>query len=148
MLGSTNIWLLPPKSDYNDLNEIIDSSLLIDTKKGLILFSNDNLPCVEHADFINKLNGNKYLALIPFSGGSGYPCSYKNLSLDRKFEVAKQIRDNYENIAIQFLKSTNFEYFMPVAGNHTVVSRTYEWHKTTGFLQNPYSAIRKLIYQM
>lgn len=140
-VNDISLWTLPPESDHNSLNEIIDSSLLIKSDLGLILFSNDNLPSQKHANFINELNIPQYLGLLPFSGGSGYPCSYQNISKEDQLSIASKIREDYHKISINFLKSTAFKYFMPVAGNHIIVSRDSDWHKTTGFLQNPISTL-------
>ena len=141
LVDGLQLWTLPPTSDGHILNDIVDSTLLIKTSDGLIHFSNDNQPSLTHARFINELNIRQLLSLIPFSGGSGFPCSYTNLSHDQKLSIASRIRNDYEITAIKFLEATNFSYFMPVAGNHIVVSRSNEWHLTTGFLQSPYLAI-------
>ena len=139
--GAFNTWCIPPE-DVNSLNKLIDSSFLIETPKGLVFFANDNEPTKPHAEFINNLEKNCLLALIPFSGGSGYPSSYKNISNTDKLKIAKSIRESYEKKAINFLNFTNFEYFMPIAGNHVITSKTYDWHLTTAFLLNPYKTIK------
>lgn len=139
---NTRIWALAPSGD-NSLNALIDSSLLIATSEGLILFCNDDLPCDQHAEFVNGIDSNQFLALLPFSGGSGYPSSYENIQNEACLAIASNIRDNYAAHAIKFLNKTNFKYFMPVAGNHIIVSKSYSWHEKTSFLLNPYTAIRK-----
>ena len=139
-IGGLTIWGIPSESG-NALNDMLDSSLLIDTDDGLVFFANDNVPSREHSSFINGLSKNQLLALIPFSGGSGFPCSYENISDDEKHEIASKIRRDYMDIAISFLGDTDFDFFMPVAGNHIVVNKSTAWHETTGFLLNPFRAI-------
>ena len=138
--GSFSTWCIPPE-DVNSLNDLIDSSFLLETSKGLVFFGNDNEATMPHADFINSLQKKCFLALIAFSGGSGYPSSYSNISFADKLKIAKNIRKIYEKKSINFLNSTNFEFYMPIAGNHVITSKTYEWHSTTSFLLNPYSTI-------
>lgn len=141
-LGNFRTWCLPPE-ETNELNNLIDSSLLIENQEGLILFSNDNLPTTPHAKFINSLKKDCLLALIPFSGGSGYPSSYSDIPEDEKLIIAEKIRNDYLSLSIEFLKKTNFKYFMPIAGNHIIVGKSLNWHKTTSFLYNPYKVLKK-----
>ena len=143
-LGDLSIWCLPPSTE-NSLNDTIDSSLLLHCPEGLVLFSNDNLPTHEHATFINSLDIHQFIALIPFSGGSGYPSTYMNIDFEDKLKIANNIREDYEKVAIDFLANTSFDYFMPIAGNHILTSRSHDFHATTAFLQNPYSAILKVV---
>lgn len=138
-INNFRVWCLPPETD--SINDLLDSSLLIEDEKGLTLFSNDNLPTKAHADFINSLNKSCYLALIPFSGGSGYPACYTNIEEEDKLIIAGKIRKNYEKISIDFLNQTKFKYFMPVAGNHIISGKSFDWHKSTSFLLNPYKLI-------
>jgi hypothetical protein len=142
-ISNIKLWCLPPSGD-NAINELIDSSLLLKTTKGLVLFANDNMATTTHADFINSLRIHQYIAMLPFSGGSGYPSSYENLTQDEKLEAAQKSRSFYEESAVNFLLSTSFDYYMPVAGNHILTSRSYEYHLSTAFLQNPYSVIRRI----
>ena len=132
-IGNFQTW--SPPEDANSINDLIDSSLLIETQKGLILFSNDNLATQPHAEFINSLKKDCYLALIPFSGGSGYPSTYSCISEKNKLEISKKIRNDYADISIKFLNLTSFKYYMPVAGNHIITGKSLEWHKSTSFLQ-------------
>lgn len=142
-----SLWVMPSESG-NRLNDAIDTSLLIKSSSGLIFFANDNLPCKKHADFINQQKIDQLLAMIPFSGGSGFPCSYENFTAEMKLLIAEEIRSNYAVEAISFLQQTSFRYFMPVAGNHIVVGRSVDWHRTTGFLLNPYSAIKDALAKL
>ena len=138
--GVFRTWCIPPE-DENPINKLVDSSLLIESKDGLILFANDNVTHSKHAQFINSLNLKSFLALIPFSGGSGYPSSYINLTEEEKLKIASSIRNTYQDRAILFLNETRFEYFMPVAGNHIIVGKSFNWHRTTSYLLNPYKTI-------
>ena len=79
--GTFSTWCIPPE-DVNSINDLIDSSLLIKTSKGLVFFANDNEATKPHAEFINNLNMECFLALIPFSGGSGYPATYNNITIN------------------------------------------------------------------
>jgi L-ascorbate metabolism protein UlaG (beta-lactamase superfamily) len=142
-IDNIEMWCLPPTGD-NALNELLDSSLVLKTGKGLVLFANDNLATHSHADFINALNMRQYLAMLPFSGGSGYPSTYENLEDAEKIKCAHQSRRFYEQAAIEFLSRTSFDYYMPVAGNHILTSHSYEYHLSTSFLQNPYNVIRRV----
>lgn len=143
ILDDLCMWCLPPSSE-NPLNEMIDSTLVIKAPEGLIFFANDNTPTIEHAQFINTLDCKQYIALLPFSGGSGFPSSYKNLTQLEKSVAAQKTRSEYESYARKFLSATSFDFYMPIAGNHILVSKSYDYHTTTGFLQNPYSVIKKI----
>ena len=148
LIGDISCFALPPCTD-NDLNNFVDSSLVLVIDNNVILFANDNMPGDAHANFLNQLiaknkNLNQHLALIPCSGGSGYPASYLDITLQEKLNIAAHVRRSYEESAVDFLQKTSFDYYMPVAGNHIIVGRDFDWHNFTSFLLNPYESIGKI----
>lgn len=68
----------------DEMARLIDSSLVIDWDGYVVYNANDCLPHRDGMDYIRQRHGRVDLALLPYSGGSGYPACYLNLSNEEK----------------------------------------------------------------
>jgi UDP-MurNAc hydroxylase len=100
------------------LNYLIDSSLVLHYENKALLFANDNLP---HPAIYEYLRGmNIALAILPCSGGSGYPARYGNLTDDEKEKRSAEIVDYYFRSSIDSLRAINPDRFLWAAGSHVL----------------------------
>ena len=75
----------------NEMADLVDSSIVIRWGDHVTFNAND---CQPHADGVAYLRKNYPkidLALLPYSGGSGYPSCYSNLSEGEKISERERI---------------------------------------------------------
>ena len=77
------------------LSYLVDSGIVLKTKDKVLYNSNDCLPCTKAINFIKDKFKKVDLALLPYTGVSGYPNCYLNPSHKEKLKEAKgfQLRD-------------------------------------------------------
>ena len=104
----------------DEMARLIDSSLVIKWDDFIVYNAND---CQLHP------NGIKYLldiyhqidlALLPYSGGSGYPSCYLNLTDEQKFAEKTRIIDTRVKAFIESIKALNPVYVIPFADQWAV----------------------------
>ena len=76
---------------------LIDSGIVIKTKDKILYNSNDCLPTEKAINFIKNNFKEVDLALLPYTGVSGYPNCYLNLSHKQKMREAKEYREREWN---------------------------------------------------
>ena len=77
--------------EENFFSYVIDCGIILKTKDEVLYNSNDCLPTTKAIKFI-KNNFNKVdLALLPYTGVSGYPNCYLNLTHKQKIKEAKRV---------------------------------------------------------
>ena len=74
-------------------NFVIDSGLILNWDGFTVYNANDCGPYPESLDYIKSRHGKIDLALLPYTGGSGYPGCYQNLSADEKAREVKRISE-------------------------------------------------------
>jgi UDP-MurNAc hydroxylase len=104
----------------DEMARLIDSSLLVRWDDFVVYNANDCLPYPAGMQYILDSHGKVDLALLPYSGGSGYPACYVNLSAEQKDAEKKRIVDmrlrSFAD-AVQFLQPT---WAMPFADQYVI----------------------------
>jgi len=77
--------------EENYFSYVIDSGIILKTKDKVLFNSNDCLPTSKAIKFIKNNFKQVDLALLPYTGVSGYPNCYLNLSHNQKMQEAKRI---------------------------------------------------------
>ncbi len=112
----------------HELNHMLDSSLLIHHGKETIYFANDNPPYPELYDYLKRYQFS--LALVPPSGGSGYPSFYQNLNSTEKQTHAEQILTTYHHTMLDCLQALQPARFACCSPAHVLAGanhkKTYE----------------------
>jgi len=104
----------------NEMAHIIDSALLLRWDGFTVYNANDCQPYAAGLEYVVNSYGTMDLALLPYSGGSGYPSCYANLSDAQKIaEKQRILGSRLENFArtVQFL---NPLHVMPFADQYVV----------------------------
>lgn len=107
-----------PEHAYNNM---LDSSLLLHTNDYSILFANDNLPYPGQIEYLQTLD--LKLAILPPSGGSGYPACYENLTDHQKLIRRDEIAKSYFESASSCLRMIDPEFFLWSAHSHMIAGR-------------------------
>ena len=87
--GMTVDMIEAPKD--NEYNYLVDSGLVLKWDGFVIYNANDCPPSSEGLSYIQKVYQKVDLALLPYSGGSGYPGCYSNLSHEEKLKEKNRI---------------------------------------------------------
>lgn len=110
----------------NEMAYIIDSSIVIQWGGQTIFNANDCQPHPSGIDYLCSTYPDLDLALLPYSGGSGYPSCYLNLSEDEKLREKKRILASRVSGFISNAKRIPSKYVMPFADQYVVAgSRTH-----------------------
>lgn len=116
--GLTVTIVEPDPSD--EMARLIDSALLIDWDGFVVYNANDCLPYPAGMQYILDSHGKVDLALLPYSGGSGYPACYLNLSTAEKdAEKARIVAMRLASFAdaVAFLRPA---WVMPFADQYVI----------------------------
>ena len=111
-----------PQHEYNYL---IDSGLILKWGGFTIYNANDCAPYDGGLEYIKKTYGEVDLALLPYSGGSGYPGCYSNLSHEEKLREKKRIFDAAMNHFVQTVRTLNPKRVMPFADQYVIGGAKY-----------------------
>ena len=103
----------------NEMAYAIDSGLVLNWGGFTIYNANDCYPHAAGLEYI-KSRYQVDLALLPYSGGSGYPSCYLNLSDEQKAERASAIRQGRLNTFLQSVKELAPRYVMPFADQYVI----------------------------
>lgn len=104
----------------NEMAYLVDSSIVIRWGDHVIFNAND---CQPHADGVSYLRKNYPkidLALLPYSGGSGYPSCYSNLSEGEKISERERILKQRIAGFIENTKQIDPRYVVPFADQYVV----------------------------
>lgn len=104
----------------NEMAYLVDSSIVIRWGDHVIFNAND---CQPHADGVAYLRKNYPkidLALLPYSGGSGYPSCYSNLSEGEKISERERILKQRIAGFIENTKQIDPKYVVPFADQYVV----------------------------
>ncbi len=122
------------------LNWMIDSALLLHADGRSIYFANDNPPYPRCVSRLKELD--LALALLPASGGSGYPACFASLSDAEQAAERERIVRMYFDIFADAVADTLPERFMACAGNHVLSGRHAGLNRMMTFLASPAGAYR------
>jgi len=111
-----------PEHEYNYL---IDSGLIL-TWDGFVIYNaNDCAPYPDGIDYIKKTYGKVDLALLPYSGGSGYPGCYANLSHEEKLQEKSRIFEQTIGDFVATVRALNPDLVMPFADQYVIGGSQY-----------------------
>jgi UDP-MurNAc hydroxylase len=125
----------------HELNHLIDSALLLSwNSRDAVLFCNDTSPHPQMLEYVAQFD--LQLALLPASGGSGYPACFTNLSAAEKArERDRIVRSYFESFAAS-IDALRPRRFLACAGNHVISGRNWEVNEHLTFLHDPADAYR------
>ena len=104
----------------DEMARFIDSSLVIAWDNFVVFNANDCLPHSDGLRYVRETYGKVDLALLPYSGGSGYPACYLNLSAaDKLAEKLRIIEMRLANF-VNSVKALDPKYAMPFADQYLV----------------------------
>jgi UDP-MurNAc hydroxylase len=114
----------------------IDSALVLHWDGRVVLNANDCQPHPAMLEYVLGRYGSPDVAMLPYSGGSGYPSCYLNLSDAQKQAEADRIRTMRLDAFVQTVRALNPRYAVPfadqyaIAGSRAALNR-YVSHPTT-----------------
>jgi UDP-MurNAc hydroxylase len=129
----------------HELNHLIDSALLITWQQdggatNGALFCNDTSPHPAMIDYVGQFDIE--LALMPASGGSGYPACFTTLSDDEKIAERNRIVRSYFDGFVDAIEQVQPRRFTAIAGNHVVSGSNVVLNDHLTFLHDPAAAYR------
>lgn len=104
----------------NEMSSLIDSALLLNWDGFRVYNANDCQPYDSCLNYILDNYGRIDLALIPYSGGSGYPACYTNLSADEKRQEKDRILEARLANFVRVVKYLEPKFAMPFADQYVV----------------------------
>jgi UDP-MurNAc hydroxylase len=113
----------------DEMSHLIDSSLVINWKGFKIFNANDCQPHINGIQYLLNNYGKVDLALLPYSGGSGYPSCYINLSEEKKKSEKNRIIDSRIKSFIDNVRLINPVYAVPFADQWVVGGSRSELNK-------------------
>lgn len=125
-----------PGDPANPMAHAIDSTLILKWDNFVLVNANDCIPYQAGLDYILTTYGKVDFALLPYSGGSGYPSCYLNLTEEEKYSEKSRIMiSRMEN----FVRNVNIlkpKYVMPFADQYLVAGSRSHLNK---FISHPTS---------
>lgn len=104
----------------NEMAYLVDSSIVICWGDHVVFNANDCQPHPGGVDYLRKTYPKIDLALLPYSGGSGYPSCYSNLSEDEKISERERILKQRIAGFIENTKQIDPRYVVPFADQYVV----------------------------
>lgn len=104
----------------NELNHIIDSSIILKWDEFVIYNANDCPPYTDGLQYVKRQYGTIDLALLPYTGGSGYPACYTNLSHQEKLHEKQRIANHGVQTFVDAVKMLRPRYAMPFADQYVI----------------------------
>lgn len=104
----------------NEMAYMIDSSLVIRWDDFVVFNANDCQPHEAGLAYLKNRYPNVDLALLPYSGGSGYPSCYVNLTHEEKCAERERILASRLVSFQRALKTIRPKYVMPFADQYVV----------------------------
>ena len=110
----------------HEMNYLINSALVLNWDGFTLYNANDCHPYPGGLDYLLSRYKKIDAALIPYTGGSGYPACYKNLSDQEKYDAAKSIQAKLTSEFIKTYEILKPTWIMPFADQYAVGgSRAY-----------------------
>ncbi|TFV91758.1 MBL fold metallo-hydrolase [Oxalobacteraceae bacterium OM1] len=122
----------PDPSD--EMARLIDSSLLIAWDGFIIYNANDCQPYAEGMRYIRERYGKVDLALLPYSGGSGYPSCYINLSDEEKLAEKNRIMNMRFASFIDSVRNLQPLFVVPFADQYAIAGSRADLNR---FISHP-----------
>jgi UDP-MurNAc hydroxylase len=104
----------------NEMTHLIDSALLMRWDGFVIYNANDCQPYPAGLQYILANYGRVDLALLPYSGGSGYPSCYLNLSREEKNLEKQRILNSRLSAFVNNVQTLNPRYTVPFADQYVI----------------------------
>lgn len=108
----------PDPSD--EMARLIDSSLVLHWDGFVVYNANDCQPYPAGMQYLLERYGRIDLALLPYSGGSGYPACYMNLDDEQKLSEKSRILDMRIRSFIESVRTLKPVYTMPFADQYVI----------------------------
>lgn len=118
----------------DEMARMIDSALVIVWDGFVVFNANDCLPHADGLRYVRETYGKVDLALLPYSGGSGYPACYLNLSAAEKAAEKRRIMDMRLANFVDAVKTLEPKYAMPFADQYLVAGSRADLNK---FISHP-----------
>lgn len=110
----------------NEMAYVIDSALILKWDDFVIYNANDCQPYDGSNDYLVSRYPKIDLALLPYSGGSGYPSCYLNLTNEEKDSERKRVMNGRLAAFVKNVQRLNPRYVAPFADQYVVAgSRSY-----------------------
>lgn len=104
----------------NEMASVIDSALLLRWNGMTVYNANDCQPYSGGIEYLRQTYGKVDLALLPYSGGSGYPSCYTNLTDEQKLsEKDRILRSRLDNFA-STVRQLDPRWVVPFADQYVV----------------------------
>lgn len=129
-------------SPENEYNYLVDSGLILKHGNKTLYNANDCSPYPESLNYIKNKYGIIDLALIPYSGGSGYPGCYLNLTHDEKLQEKNRIFNARIKLFIDTVEMLDPIRVMPFAdqfvlgGNRSNLNQYIPHEPSPGYVKN------------
>lgn len=107
-------------SRENEYGYLIDSGLILKWDGRVLYNSNDCEPHAAAIDYITRTYGKVDLALLPYSGGSGYPACFAHLSHEQKLSERDRITRQYLDVFVDTVRQLNPMLAMPFADQYVI----------------------------
>lgn len=129
----------------NEMSYAIDSSIVVQWGGKTIFNANDCQPHTDGIDYLNKNYPKIDLALLPYSGGSGYPSCYINLSDEEKLIERDRIIKLRALGFISNIKKINPRYAMPFADQYIVGGSRSNFNQYIAHPDSPGSIVQYIV---
>ena len=113
----------------DEMARLIDSSLVLNWDGFTLYNANDCQPHPDGIEYIKQNYEKLDLALLPYSGGSGYPSCYVNLSDEEKLSEKYRIIEARFHTFIESVRQLNPSAVLPFADEWCVAGSRAEFNK-------------------
>jgi UDP-MurNAc hydroxylase len=104
----------------NEMSAVIDSALLLRWDGFTVYNANDCQPWTGGLDYVRSHLGHVDLALVPYSGGSGYPSCYLNLDDAQKAAARSRILASRLANFVKTVRDIDPKHVMPFADQYVI----------------------------
>ena len=128
----------------DEMTKLIDSSIVINWDGFTLYNANDCQPHPSGIEYIRNNYGRIDLALLPYSGGSGYPSCYTNLTDKEKLSEKSRIIDIRVKSFIDSVRQLNPVNVLPfadawcVGGSRSDLNKFVAHSSCRGIVQEPF----------
>jgi UDP-MurNAc hydroxylase len=129
----------------DEMARLIDSSLVVNWDGFVIFNANDCQPHQEGIKYLLEMYSKIDLALLPYSGGSGYPSCYINLTDEEKIVEKNRIMNNRINSFINSVRLLNPIHVIPfadqwaVGGSRSHLNKFVSHSSCRGVVEKPFA---------
>lgn len=104
----------------HEANYLIDSALVLDWDGFVLYNANDCPPCEGALAYLQQNYPKVRAALLPYTGGSGYPACFTNLSHEQKLAEKRRIYEEGLRRFVDTVQALSPDYAMPFADQYVV----------------------------